>query len=719
MGTCPGCGKNEDHEQARLVAQGDKLFEEGRYHQAIMKWNEALQPQKDSKEILYKIATANEKQGYLPEAFRIYSRILSSFPSEIKARKKRAELAIYFRDWSCAEKDIKQLRKTALNDPEVARLAGDLAAAKGDLTLAEKAYRKAITLTKPDHKNRLLMRLAFCALGQGRQDDAIHFLKRLRIKQGLPPELLKDMSDFNRLLSRYDEAEKLLRQAITLAPENISLQLDLALLYLETEAFSKAENILEKILERDPANRFAKKILFEILLEQQKFEQFQVQFNGLTSEEKHDIEFLLLLAKKNLATAQFLRAISSLQEVVEKEPDLALAHYLLGIAYLATGHENLGKNSLVKSLMLNKYFADANLALADFYLKTYKPDIAKEYAQRVLETEPLNFRAMQIKALAMLHEKKPEKALKQFRTVEILTPGRPANTLILAQIAITAGKPEQALAIYEDFLKASQLKLDIVREYLELLISTGSHKKTAKVLKTLEHKYPENPWLLTMAAEYWIKLGRQEQAIANLEHVLTIDPSIQAPYVMLAQLYMNDPAKMEKILNELITRFPGHIEGYQQLAGLYLDIGFQEKAVELLEKALSIKPNDPLVNSNLAWLYSQHEDKLDEAMPLAMKAFESAPDDPAVQDTMAWIYYRKGLSKRALWILEELAQKHLDDPRILYHLGLVQLSADPALASEGEKNIKKALSLCNNPALADEIRKSLVSLKTQTSTVSH
>jgi tetratricopeptide (TPR) repeat protein len=693
-------------EQKLLIEQGDQLFEKGRYQDAIRTWKSSGQKRKIPPMVLVKMARANEMLGYLPEAFRLFDRALKEDPDLLEARIKRAELAIYFRDWAIADKDIQVLLKSLPQSHEPYRLKGDLAAARGDFKGAEGAYRHALALVdgpaSSDLLNRLKLRIAFCALAQDRESEALALLEKLKEEQGLAPALLKEMGDFYRLLSRNSEAERFFKEAISSMPQNMAWRADLALLYLESKELLKAQETIEQLLSLDPKNRYAKKILLATILKQHDYGRFQEIYDSLGPEEKSDIEIELLAAQKNIYTGEFLSAASFLQAVIEKEPDLALAHYLMGVAYLAAGHDNLGKNSLIKSLTLNRYFSQADLALADFYLKSSKTDIAHEYARRVAEREPLNYRAWQIEALTFMEEQRPKKALEALRRVELLNPGAETNALLLARMAAMDGKKSQALAMYSQCLKEnSGLKLDILKEYLDLL---GQEEKDALAAKieALEHEHPDNPWLLILTADYWIRIGRPDQARKNLEAVIEMAPSIRAPYMMLAGLYRPSSKKREEILKELIKRFPNYIAGYQQLANFYLNSGNIDMARTLLEQAHSIAPNDPLLNSNLAWIYGQEDDSLDEAMPLAMKAYELSPDNPAIQDTMAWIYYRKGLIKRAQWLLEELIRKRPNDPLILYHLALTQLDS-PQTRDTGIINLKRAAKLACDPKLASEI----------------
>ncbi|WP_207681895.1 M48 family metallopeptidase [Desulfonema magnum] len=76
-----------------------------------------------------------------------------------------------------------------------------------------------------------------------------------------------------------------------------------------------------------------------------------------------------------------------------------------------------------------------------------------------------------------------------------------------------------------------------------------------------------------------------------------------------------------------------------------------EETITAYEKAISLKPDDPHVLNNLAWLYATCEDKKfrdpEKALMLAQKAAELM-EAPHILDTLAESYYMNGLFEKAV-----------------------------------------------------------------------
>ncbi|WP_456434339.1 M48 family metalloprotease [Thermosulfuriphilus sp.] len=115
-------------------------------------------------------------------------------------------------------------------------------------------------------------------------------------------------------------------------------------------------------------------------------------------------------------------------------------------------------------------------------------------------------------------------------------------------------------------------------------------------------------------------------------------------------------AMVEKKIKEDPERRP---QWYKILASIYLEINDPRAAVETLEEALRMAPEDPEILNNLAWLYLTIEDPARRnpfrALDLALKAAQISPD-AYVLDTLALAYFENGQIDEAIR-LEKMALK--------------------------------------------------------------
>jgi len=101
-------------------------------------------------------------------------------------------------------------------------------------------------------------------------------------------------------------------------------------------------------------------------------------------------------------------------------------------------------------------------------------------------------------------------------------------------------------------------------------------------------------------------------------------------------------------------------------------MGKARQARVVLEKALKIKPNDPGLNNNLGYLYTEQGIKLDEAERMIRKAL-AGKNVAAFMDSLGWVLYKKGRLKEAAAtfkkVLDMIARDGQDHAVIHDHIG--------------------------------------------------
>ena len=116
-------------------------------------------------------------------------------------------------------------------------------------------------------------------------------------------------------------------------------------------------------------------------------------------------------------------------------------------------------------------------------------------------------------------------------------------------------------------------------------------------------------------------------------------------------------------------------------------------AADYYRRVLSIRPDEPVAENNLAALYGEHgKGNAEEAMRLGQDVVRRYPNEPGFADTLGWVYYRKGLNRDAVEQLQRavtLASKRGGDNSLYrWHLGA-------ALAANGDKaGARRELQKC-------------------------
>ena len=200
------------------------------------------------------------------------------------------------------------------------------------------------------------------------------------------------------------------------------------------------------------------------------------------------------------------------------------------------------------------------------------------------------------------------------------------------------------------------------------------------------------------------------QAEANYKRAIEMNPNVAGFHNSLAIFYIRQN-RTEKAIQEYNAALQKAPDSLSALMGLGIIYDAQKKfdqAKEYYQKALKISPKFVPAANNLAYLYAEKGENIDEALNLAQSAKEQFPDDPHISDTLGWVYYKKNVFTRAILYLMEANDKIPNHSTMRYHLGMAYYkNGDKELA---KKELKKALELDPKFSGAEEAKDTLAKL---------
>jgi Flp pilus assembly protein TadD len=116
---------------------------------------------------------------------------------------------------------------------------------------------------------------------------------------------------------------------------------------------------------------------------------------------------------------------------------------------------------------------------------------------------------------------------------------------------------------------------------------------------------------------------------------------------------------------------------------LYEMLSKKDMARKYYEMSIKADPNNPLALNNLAYLITETNGDLDQALTYATRAKQRLPDHPEVNDTLGWIYLKKNLTENAIDTFKSLVVQAPANPTYHYHYAM-------ALMQKGDReNAKK------------------------------
>jgi len=139
---------------------------------------------------------------------------------------------------------------------------------------------------------------------------------------------------------------------------------------------------------------------------------------------------------------------------------------------------------------------------------------------------------------------------------------------------------------------------------LETQVS-GNYKQTAKELKKLVERYPEEKEALYFIGNYYFNELDYEEALSYYNKIVEIDSLYKLAYNKLAYVYdeLGDFDKSIWAINKYISIAPDEPNPYDTRGDLYAYNGKLDQAIESYKKALEIKPDFYMSLENLGNMY--------------------------------------------------------------------------------------------------------------------
>jgi tetratricopeptide (TPR) repeat protein len=155
-------------------------------------------------------------------------------------------------------------------------------------------------------------------------------------------------------------------------------------------------------------------------------------------------------------------------------------------------------------------------------------------------------------------------------------------------------------------------------------------------------------------------------------------------YQQLADLYVRTgrTAQTIEVYNKALERKPDQPRIHHFLGVLHEYGGDTKKAVEHYEQAIKYAPDLAEAKNNLAYLYAESGQNLDRALDLAQDAKALLPDDPNTADTLGWVLYKRGVASAAIGYLKEAEAGMAPDDA---NLGLIRHHLALAYEASGDK----------------------------------
>lgn len=156
------------------------------------------------------------------------------------------------------------------------------------------------------------------------------------------------------------------------------------------------------------------------------------------------------------------------------------------------------------------------------------------------------------------------------------------------------------------------------------------------------------------------------------------ESSEQRVQLVLAEAQLLRDAKAQReahaLLSEWLAKFPDSVELLYDRAMVAEKIDDLTGVERDLRRVIELKPDHAHAHNALGYTLADRTTRFDEARTLIEKALSLAPDDAFIMDSLGWVQFRQGKVDESLETLKKAYAKR-GDPEIAAHLGEVMWAA--------------------------------------------
>jgi tetratricopeptide (TPR) repeat protein len=311
----------------------------------------------------------------------------------------------------------------------------------------------------------------------------------------------------------------------------------------------------------------------------------------------------------------------------------------------------------------NPMARDVHLQLARALVGEKRYDEARQHFNQLLKGFPNNPDVVYPVALLALQQNDLVVAETQFnRLLALDIPDKSIAYYYLAQIAEEKGKLDEALGLYAKVESGEQMVQARMRS-AQILAGQGKLDEARKLLSEASTGSEEQSIQFAIAEAALLRKAKQPQAAFDLLDARLEQQPDNAELLYETALLaerLDQLEIMERRLRRLIELQPGYAQAYNALGYSFAERGIRlPEARELIDKALTLLPNDTFILDSLGWVLYRQGD-LSGALATLERAY-GMRDDPEIGAHLGEVLWALGRKDDAQKLLRAAQKKHPDN----------------------------------------------------------
>ena len=644
------CSKDPEQLKGEYAASGDRYFEEKQYSKAIIEYRNALQIDPKMGPARYKLAQSYEAIGDVPNAVREFIRAADALPNDAKAQWKGGTMLL---------------------------LAGQFQEAR---TRAEKALK-----LDPKYADAQVL-LGNALAGLKDFDAAIREIEEA-IKLDPSSSAYSSLASLHQVKGSSEDAEAAFRRAVELDPKNPTVHMALSQFLWMSRRPAEAEKALQTALSLDPKNPPAHRAMASLLISSNRAAEAEPHLKALGESDTSSSQSLKLsLADYYVAMNRHQDALRVLEEIAKSQGAYSAARTRTALLDYATKGSTEGNKVIDDVLAKDPKNVPALLTKARFLMTENKLEEAEKRARAAVTADPGSLQAHFLLGTLYRLQGKNEEAARSFGEALKINPRATAAQVQLSQLSLAAGERDRALQLAQDAARRAPRDAIARLTLFNSLLANGELVAAERELAPLAASFPRNSSVLVATGQLALAKGDRQAARAAFEKAGETAPADYEAFR--GQLALD---LVEKKFDEAKARIERQVAAPTKNAralslgaGVYLRLGEQKRAEELLKLAVEQNPAEFDAYIMLAGIY-RRQDRIQDARASLEAVIAKKPDAIGPHTMIGMLYEAEGNLPEAQRRYEQVIQIDSNAPVAANNLAY--------LYSEGGVNLDLALQL--------------------------
>lgn len=431
-------------------------------------------------------------------------------------------------------------------------------------------------------------------------------------------------------------------------------------------------------LEVEPSDPGAVQAAAQVALGQKRYDDslnLYIRLLEMTGVPQFDFYAAALVVSDEDTRVQQLEKLENLSLTYPKEGNLIYARAIIEQSLSRT---DAAINNIDKALKYSPELLPAAIQKARILIIAKRTDDAIDWLDELHDDHPNNKQISILRARTILEAEQLVEARDAFADINHRFPNDPPIILSLSLIERELGNTDNAKTLLNKLLTAGKSTneahyylADIAsnkdtgnpdteaalfhyrqigesREFLPAQLAAAKlleeTQDTDSAIAYLNERSSDHPKyqneLMRIQTELLIRAEREEEAMQSLTVALETTPddaNLLYTRAMLAER-LGDLDRLESDLKHLLSKHPDHAEALNALGySLANKTNRFAEAEPLIEKALSLQPDNPAMIDSLGWLYFR-EGKINEAGPLLLDAWDKMKDHEIAAHLGEWYW---------------------------------------------------------------------------------